>query len=255
MIILGLNAFHGDSAAALVINGHLVATVEEERFQRLKHWAGFPSKSIRYCLDEAGLSLADVDVVAINQDSKANLWKKIGFTLAKQPDLKYILEKLKNRRDRAGLDDQLLTALPGQSFVGRIIPVEHHLAHLSSAYHVSPFDEAVIVSVDGFGDFASGAWGIGHNDNIVVDKRVYFPHSLGNFYQAMTQYLGFPHYGDEYKIMGLASYGKPEYLNSMRELVQLTDDGSYKLNLPYFVHHKENVVYEWDSGVRPDLLG
>jgi carbamoyltransferase len=146
------------------------------------------------------------------------------------------------------LDEQLESLFLGQSFTGRIVPVEHHLAHLSSAFHVSPYDEAVIVSVDGFGDFASGAWGVGQGTNIDVEKRVYFPHSLGNFYQAMTQYLGFPHYGDEYKVMGLAPYGKPTYMDQMHQLVNLNMDGSYGLSLDYFVHHKENVVYEWDDG-------
>lgn len=248
MIVLGLNAFHGDSAAALVIDGILIAASEEERFRRIKHWAGFPVESIRHCLEEANLKLSDVDVVAINQDSKANLWKKLGFTLAKRPDLKYILDKVRTRRDRSGLDQQLVAAFPGETFRGRILPVEHHLAHLSSAFHVSPFEEAVIVSVDGFGDFASGAWGVGRGTGIAVEERVYFPHSLGNFYQALTQFLGFPHYGDEYKVMGLAPYGMPVYLEQMRELVELTSDGGYRLNLDYFVHDKENVVYEWDDG-------
>ncbi|KAA3622845.1 MAG: carbamoyltransferase, partial [Proteobacteria bacterium] len=235
-------------AAALVVDGKLVAAAEEERFRRLKHWAGFPSESIRYCLGEAGLALEDVDVLAINQDSKANLWKKLGFTLAKRPDLKYILEKVRTRRDRAGIGEQIEAAFPGSRFNGRVAPVEHHLAHLSSAFHVSPFDEAVVVSVDGFGDFASGAWGVGRGSRIEVENRVYFPHSLGNFYQALTQYLGFPHYGDEYKVMGLAPYGEPRFVNEMRRVVQLVDDGGYRLNLDYFVHHRENVVYEWDGG-------
>ena len=249
MILLGLNAYHGDSAAALVIDGKLVAAAEEERFRRKKHWAGFPSESIAYCLREAGLSLADVDVVAINQDSKANYWKKIGYTLMKQPELKFVLDKLRNRRDREGLYVQLQKHFEDSRFAGKVYPVEHHIAHLSSTFHVSPFDEAVVVSVDGFGDFASGAWGVGKGSKINVDGKVYFPHSLGNFYQALTQYLGFPHYGDEYKVMGLAPYGKPVYLEEMRKVVKLMPDGGYRLNLEYFKHHKENVVYEWDDGV------
>ncbi|GBE45151.1 decarbamoylnovobiocin carbamoyltransferase [bacterium BMS3Bbin11] len=248
MIILGLNAYHGDSAAALVINGKLVAAAEEERFRRKKNWAGFPSESIAYCLREAGLSLADVDAVAINQDSKANYWKKIGYTLMKRPELKFVLDKLRNRRDREGLDVQLQKHFEDSRFAGKVYPVEHHIAHLSSTFHVSPFDEAVVVSVDGFGDFASGAWGMGKGSKINVDGKVYFPHSLGNFYQALTQYLGFPHYGDEYKVMGLAPYGKPVYLEEMRKVVKLMPDGGYRLNLEYFKHHKENVVYEWDDG-------
>ena len=249
MIILGLNAYHGDSAAALVIDGKLIAAAEEERFRRKKHWAGFPSEAIAYCLREAGLSLDDVDAVAINQDSKANFWKKIGYTLHKRPELKFVFDKLRNRRDREGLDVQLQKHFENSKFAGKVYPVEHHLAHLSSTFHVSPFDEAVVVSVDGFGDFASGAWGVGSGSNIDVEGRVYFPHSLGNFYQAMTQYLGFPHYGDEYKVMGLAPYGKPVYLDEMRKIVKLMPDGGYRLNLEYFKHHKENVVYEWSDGI------
>jgi carbamoyltransferase len=247
-IILGLNAYHGDSAAALVIDGKLVAAAEEERFRRKKHWAGFPSESIAYCLSEAGITLSDVDALAINQDSKANYWKKIGYTLMKRPELKFVLDKLRNRRDREGLDVQLQKHFPESKFSGLIVPVEHHMAHLSSAFHVSPFEEAIVVSVDGFGDFASGAWGLGSGSNIDVEGRVYFPHSLGNFYQALTQYLGFPHYGDEYKVMGLAPYGKPAFMDEMREIVKLMPDGGYRLNLEYFKHHKENVVYEWDDG-------
>ena len=126
--------------------------------------------------------------------------------------------------------------------------VEHHLAHLSSAFHVSPFEEAVVVSVDGFGDFASAAWGTGKGKNIAVGGRVYFPHSLGVFYQALTQYLGFPRYGDEYKVMGLAPYGKPTFMDAMRKILLLEPDGSYKLDLFYFRHHKEQTAYQWTGG-------
>jgi len=248
MNILGINAFHGDSSAAIVVNGKLTAAVEEERFRRIKHWAGFPSEAIKYCLEFNNLTLLDIDCVAINQDSKANLWKKTAYTFAKRPDLGFIIDKIKNRREREGVDSQLEACFPGQQFSGKVVPVEHHIAHLSSTFHVSPFDEAVLVSIDGFGDFASGAWGIGKGTEITVDKRIYFPHSMGSFYQALTQYLGFNNYGDEYKVMGLAPYGKPKYLDQMREIVTLCDDGGYKLNLKYFKHHIENVVQEWSGG-------
>jgi len=246
--ILGINAFHGDSATCLVRDGELIAAAEEERFRRVKHWAGFPSEAIRYCLEEAGVGLDAVDIVAVNQDAKANLGKKIGFTLAKRPDLKLVLDRIRNKRERTGVDRLLAEAFPDQTFQGRVMPVEHHLAHLSSAFHVSPYQQAVVVSVDGFGDFASGAWGAGSGADIDISGRVYFPHSLGIFYQALTQFLGFPHYGDEYKVMGLAPYGKPTYLDAMREIVKLEPDGSYRLNLEYFRHHKEKVEYEWENG-------
>jgi len=248
-IILGLNAYHGDSAAALVIDGKLIAAAEEERFRRRKHWAGFPSEAIAYCLCEAGISLKDVDMVAINQDSKANFWKKIGYTIHTRPEVKFIIDKLRNRRDREGLDVQFQKYFINSRFSAKVHAVEHHMAHLSSTFHVSPFNEAVVISVDGFGDFASGAWGVGAGSNINIEGRVFFPHSLGNYYQALTQYLGFPNYGDEYKVMGLAPYGKPVYLNEMRKIVKLMPDGGYRLNLEYFKHHKENVVYEWSDGI------
>ncbi|MCA9458515.1 MAG: hypothetical protein KC587_17745, partial [Nitrospira sp.] len=205
-------------------------------------------ESIGYCLDHAGITLSDVDVVAINQDSKANLGRKLGFTLKKRPELKYVLDKVRTRRERESLASQLDRLFPGTPFSGKNIAVEHHRAHLSSAFHVSPYENAVVVSVDGFGDFASGAWGVGQGTSIEIDGRVYFPHSLGSFYQAMTQFLGFPHYGDEYKVMGLAPYGKPTYLGEMREIVGLQKNGGYQLNLGYFKHHRENVMYEWDNG-------
>ena len=199
-------------------------------------------------IDVSAVGLDSVDVVALNQDAKANLGKKIGFTLARRPDLKLVLDRIRNKRERAGVAELLKAAFPDQSFKGKVVPVEHHLAHLSSAFHVSPHDEAVVVLVDGFGDFASGAWGEGRGTDIDVSGRVYFPHSLGIFYQALTQFLGFPHYGDEYKVMGLAPYGKPTFMDEMRQIVGLEEDGGYRLNLDYFRHHKEKVEYEWEDG-------
>ena len=247
-VIVGINAYHGDSAAAVIVDGELVAAAEEERFRRIKHWAGFPSASIRYCLSEANIGLRDVDIVAINQDSNAHLWKKIGFTLSNRPDLKLVLNRIRNKHKRIGVDKELERLFLGERFRGRVISVEHHLAHLSSAFHVSPFDSAVTVSVDGFGDFASGAWGVGHGSEIFVNGRVFFPHSLGIFYQALTQFLGFPHYGDEYKVMGLAPYGRPSFQNKMRQIVLLKEDGGYRLKLDYFRHHRERISYEWENG-------
>jgi carbamoyltransferase len=248
MLILGINAYHGDAAACVVRDGRLIAAAEEERFRRIKHWAGFPVEAIRYCLSEAGVALDGVNHLAVNQDSTAHLWRKIGYTLASRPKLSLVLDRLKNKKARASIPQALEAAFPGAAFRGDVHHVEHHLAHLGSAFLVSPFDEAAVVSVDGFGDFASAAWGMGSASGIDVDARVYFPHSVGLFYEAITQYLGFPHYGDEYKVMGLAPYGEPRYLDAMRRVVDLRDDGSYRLNLEYFRHHKEKVEYEWDDG-------
>ena len=248
MYVLGLNAYHGDSSACLVKDGALVAAAEEERFRRIKHWAGFPSEAIRYCLAEAGIGLADLDVVAINQDAGANLWKKVAYLAMRRPDLSLILDRIRNKRERMGVPEELKLAFPGQSLRAEIRNVEHHLAHLGSAFLVSPFAEAVAVSVDGFGDFASAAWGLGRGNHVEAEEKVFFPHSLGIFYQALTQYLGFPNYGDEYKVMGLAPYGAPTCMAEMRQIVKLEDDGSFRLNLDYFRHHREKIAYEWENG-------
>lgn len=246
--ILGLNAYHGDSSACLVRDGVLVAAAEEERFRRVKHWAGFPTEAIRYCLAEAQIGIGDLDIVAINQDAGANLWKKIAYTATKRPDLSLVLDRIRNKRERAGVAEELARAFPGEKLRAEVRNIEHHLAHLGSAFLVSPFEEAVAVSVDGFGDFASAAWGVGRGNRIEVEDKVYFPHSLGIFYQALTQYLGFPNYGDEYKLMGLAPYGEPEFLAEMRRIVLLEDSGAFRLNLDCFRHHREKVEYEWDNG-------
>lgn len=247
--IIGINAYHGDSSACLMKDGILVAAAEEERFRRVKHFAGFPSEAIQYCLHHAGIALTDVAHVAINQDVRAHIWRKFFYTLTQWPNPRLVLERLRNRRARAGLEAQLARAFPDQIFQGQVHAVEHHRAHLSSAFHVSPFDEAVVVSVDGFGDYASAAWGVGRGTEIELEGQVFFPHSLGIFYQALTQFIGFPHYGDEYKVMGLAPYGEPKYMAAMRQIVQLLPDGSFRLNLKYFRHQREKIDYEWENGI------
>lgn len=247
MVILGLNTYHADSSACLVINGKLVAAAEEERFNRIKHWAGFPSQSIHYCLSEAGLTIADIDHIAINSDPNANFSKKFFYLLLKRPSIKYVMERLINRKKRTTILDEFRKHFPEHLYKRKIHHIEHHLCHLSSAFYVSPFKESVVVSIDGFGDFSSASWAVGNNGNLAEKGRVYFPHSLGIFYQALTQYLGFPNYGDEYKVMGLAPYGEAKYLAQMKRIVNLEDDGSFTLNLNYFRHHR-NVELQWSDG-------
>jgi carbamoyltransferase len=248
MNILGVNAYHADAAACLVRDGALIAAAEEERFRRLKHWAGFPTLAIGYCLAEAGLSLSDIDVIAINRNHRANLARKIAYVFSGRPNLKLLLDRIRHRSQWRGIAEELARNFPHARFRGRIEPVEHHFAHLASAFYVSPFTEAVAVSVDGFGDFASAAWGVGNRTALSLEGRVLFPHSLGIFYQAMTQYLGFPHYGDEYKLMGLAAYGQPSMVESVRPLVSLVRGGAFELDLRFFRHHREPVAYEWNGG-------
>ena len=247
MIILGLNAYHGDSAAALIKDGKLIAAVEEERFRRIKHWSGMPTESIRWCLQDAGLKLSDVDHIAINRNPKVNNLRRAMYVLRKRPSLQLMLKRFSNIRRAASYEDQVSSAFPGEKLRAQVHHVEHHLAHLASSYLVSGFEEAVCLSVDGFGDFASSAWGLGKGSDINIDGRVYFPHSLGVFYSVITQFIGYPYYGDEYKVMGLAPYGEPKYLKQMREIVQVQSDGTFKLNLDYFRHHNEDVHYTWDN--------
>jgi carbamoyltransferase len=248
MIVLGINAFHADASAAILKDGVLIAAAEEERFCRIKHWAGFPEQSIQFCLKEAGVSLAEVDHVAINQDNKANLWRKVLYAVRNSAHVDLLFERIKNRAQRKNVPALLQNLSSASSFKGAFHQVEHHLAHLASAFYVSPFSRAAVVSVDGFGDFSSAAWGIGEDNKISITNRVIFPHSLGIFYQAITQFLGFPNYGDEYKVMGLAPYGSPSHVGKMRELVKLQPHGGFELNLNYFRHHRERIAYQWNDG-------
>lgn len=250
MIILGLNAFHGDSSACLVVDGKLVSAAEEERFRRIKHWAGLPTEAIQYCLEAGGVSLSQVDRIAINRNPGANALRKALFAFARKPSLAAITDRLKNAGRVRDVKHHLATALgvPANEIRAEVDNVEHHLAHLASAFFVSPFREAAVVSVDGFGDFASAIWGVGCDNKIELADRTYFPHSLGLFYLAITQYLGFPNYGDEYKVMGLAPYGQPTEMEKMRKILKLLPKGRFELNLDYFVHHSEGVAMVWENG-------
>jgi carbamoyltransferase len=247
MIILGLNAYHGDSSACLVEDGKLIAAAEEERFRRIKHWAGFPSQAIRYCLEERGITLAQVDELALNRNPKANLVRRSLFALTSQRDTRRVFNRLQNFQQTMAVDRELRRYFPGHEFNGRTSYVEHHLAHIASSYLVSPFDKAVVVSLDGSGDFASAAWGIGNGSRIRIDGRIFYPHSLGIFYEAITHFLGFPNYGDEYKMMGLAAYGEPIFLDDMRRIVLVEPDGSFRLDLDFFEHHKTEVANTWNN--------
>jgi len=214
-LILGLNAYHGDSAACLIRDGKLVAAAEEERFR-------------------------------INRKPGVNNWRRLGFVLTHRPDPRLMIQKIRNIRSAASAHEALEKAY-GISLKAQIHHVEHHLAHLASAFLVSRFDEAACISIDGFGDFASTAMGFGRSHSVEIDRRVYFPHSLGIFYSALTQFIGFPHYGDEYKVMGLAPYGNPNYRTQMREIVRVQPDGTFRLGLKYFRHHTDNVSYSWNN--------
>ncbi len=245
--ILGINAYHGDAAAALVVDGELVAAAEEERFNRVKHCAGFPALAARWCLEDAGLRPDDLDHVAVSRDPRANLGRKLLRTIRHGASARYLKARLENASRIRDVGSALAEALGVPSLGAEVHNVEHHQAHVASAFFVSTFEDAAILSLDGFGDFASTMLAEGHGNRFEVLERVIYPHSLGIFYTAVTQWLGFPEYGDEGKVMGLAPYGRPRYLAKMRELVKL-DGPLFELGLDYFMHDKEGVDMNWDAG-------
>jgi carbamoyltransferase len=252
VIVLGINAYHGDASAALLIDGTVVAAAEEERFTRQKHQAGFPEAAIRWCLDAAGVAPTDIAHVAVSRDPFANLGRKLAWTALHRPTLRSIRDRGQNAGRVLGTRDALATALDvdAKSLAARFHRVEHHRAHLGSALFCSPHDDAACLSVDGMGDFVSAMWGQGAGNHLDVRGDVGFPHSLGVFYTAFTQFLGLPAYGDEYKLMGLAAYGEPVYLDQLRQVLTLDDGGGlgFRLDLDWFVHHDRGVDMTWSSG-------
>ena len=250
MYILGVNAYHGDASAAIIKDGQLIAAVEEERFNRKKHCAGFPAAAVRYCLKAANISVGELDHVGISRDPSAHLHKKILFSITRIPNLSgLIAARLANAAKVRDLREELARALdvPPQ-FRAKIHKVEHHRAHMASCFLVSPFDRAAILSIDGFGDFISTMWGVGENNHIEVLGQIEYPHSAGIVYTATSQYLGFPKYGDEGKVMGLAPYGRPRYLEQFRDIIRTDNGAGFKLNLNYFKHDSEGVDMTWEDG-------
>ncbi|MFI5177510.1 MAG: carbamoyltransferase [Vicinamibacterales bacterium] len=250
MFILGINAYHGDVAAVLVRDGELVAAVEEERFRRIKHVAGFPREAIRQCLAMAGITGRDLDHVAVSRDPRANVARKARYAATVMPAGKLLRDRANNYRQVGAIPETLAEALglaPGEK-TPRIHWVEHHPAHLASTFFVSPFETASVCAIDGFGDFVSTSWAIGRGSSLKVIDRTYFPHSLGMLYLAITQYLGFMKYGDEFKVMGLAPYGMPDHVKALRELVRLLPGGQFELDLSYFTHWSGGSGMTWTDG-------
>jgi len=249
--ILGLSVYHADASAAAVVDGQFVAGVEEERFRRVKHWAGFPEQAIRFCLEEMnGGDLAGVTALAVARQPRAYLMRKAALALTHPRSLRRALGRARNLRQVASLEERIAAGFGGS--VPRLHAVEHHLAHASSAFYCSPFEEAMCLTVDGFGDFVSTMMAVGRGNTLQVLDRVHFPHSLGLFYTAITQFLGFPGFGDEYKVMGLAAYGEPSFADRLGRIVPARTDGAFTLNLRYFRHLSEGVDMTWEDGA-PEL--
>ena len=249
MKIIGLNAYHGDASAALVVDGQLVAAVEEERFNRIKHWAGFPGESIRWCLQQAGLKVTDIDHVAVSFDPRANLWRRLQFVATHWPSMSSVLDRLRRQGKTLALEDQFAAAVgvSRDQLKAQFHRIEHHQTHVAAGFLISPFDEAAVLSVDGMGDFTSTLTAHAQGNDWAEFDRVYYPHSIGFLYTAITMYLGFPYYGDEYKVMGLAPYGEPEFVDFFRRMIRPKGD-TFELNLDYFTHHKKGVRMAWNDG-------
>ena len=303
MYILGINAYHGDAAAAIIKDGELLAAAEEERFNRVKHCAGFPTEAVRYCLQAAGIGIEDVAHVGVSRDPSAHLHKKILFAARRLGHRGTEARRRESRRQGAegrwqeagavpkatravGTDADEPSALPasgngngrgifrqirdrlGNAARVRDLPeelskalgvsrsnlraqfhnIEHHRAHLASSFYVSPFERAALLSIDGFGDFVSTMWAVGEGNSIKVLDQVEYPHSTGIVYTATTQFIGFPYYGDEGKVMGLAPYGRPRYMEEFRDIIRTAERGQFRLNLDYFRHHAEGVDMTWNEG-------
>ena len=247
--ILGLNAFHGDSSACLVIDGQLICAIEEERLRRIKHWAGLPTKAIKWCLNYGNVDIKDLDYVAIARDPSAHIYKKLLRVLTKTPSIGFLKNRLHNVAKIADVKESIASifGLDLSSLKFKVRNVEHHRAHIGSSFLISPFEEAACLSVDGFGDFVSTMRGKGIGNRVDITDWVEFPHSLGIFYTAFTQYLGFWKYGDEYKIMGLSALGDPVYKDLMKQVVRCKDNGLFELDTSYFLHDKEGVDMVWNN--------
>jgi carbamoyltransferase len=247
MVILGINAYHGDASAAILVDGELVAAAEEERFTRVKHTAGFPAHAVRYCLQAAGVTIREVDHIAIPRNPRARLVQKLLYAV-KLP--RFALERVRVLGRFGRIKEALAQALEvdPEAIKATFHRVEHHLAHLASSFFVSPFERAAVLSLDGLGDFASGMWGLGEGNRIRVWGSVPFPHSVGMYYTAVTQFLGFWKYGDEYKVMGLSAYGEPEFMDEFRQMLRVNDGMGYKMDLRYFRHHTDGPTMTWEAG-------
>ena len=247
--ILGINAFHGNSSACILKNNEIVFAIEEERINRIKNWSGFPSQSIRMCLNHVNKDLNDIKCIAINRNSKSNLKEKVFFSIKNFDNLKYAIKKSKNLIKLNSIEDYFLKEFNLSSITPKIIFVDHHLAHLSSSYLTSNFTKSAILSLDGFGDFASCALGFASHNTLNIKHRVYYPHSLGILYQSITQMLGFKNYGDEYKVMGMSALGNNKFEEQFQKILTIKD-WEYKLNKNYFSYFKNGLNFNFNN-IRP----
>jgi carbamoyltransferase len=239
--ILGISAFYHDSAAALLVDGRIVAAAQEERFTRKKHDPGFPTNAVRYCLAEGGVKLSELDHIAFYDKPFLKFERLLetyvafapkGFRSFQMAMPVWIKDKL---FQKDSLHKQLAAIDPDCDARSKLLFTEHHLAHAASAFYPSPFDEALVLTLDGVGEWCTTSAGLGRGEDLKIHRELHFPHSLGLLYSAFTYYTGFKVNSGEYKVMGLAPYGEPKYAaRILDQLMDLKDDGTFRLDLQYF---------------------
>ncbi len=236
MTILGISCFYHDSAAALIQDGRIVAAAEEERFTREKHDSDFSEEAIKFCLAEAGITAAELDYIGFYEKPMLKFERAMHTAKANFP---YAQEAFEEGLPRLLHEELRIEEIFHERFEtdAKFLYVDHHLSHAASAFLVSPFEEAAVLTVDGVGEWATTGMGYGNGTDVELFREIRYPHSLGLLYSAITAYLGFKVNNDEYKVMGLASYGQPTMVDKIRQLLTVHEDGSYALNLEYFAHH------------------
>src|SRR5690348_11536894 len=235
MLVLGLNMFHADSSAAIIQDGKVLFAISEERLNRVKHYGGFPNFAVRACLDAAGVRLSEIDHVAVGQDSDANLAKKVQYALANPAKILNFIRLRQRKEAMRDVRTLIANALDVDTTKLRFQEhhLEHHIAHIASAYYCSPWEKAAGFSYDGSGDFVSTMMARCEGNDIEVLDRVFLPHSLGSVYTMICEFIGYTKYGDEGKVMGLASYGKDTYCDEISKIVTPKNSG-FQLDLSYF---------------------
>jgi carbamoyltransferase len=235
--ILGISAYYHDSSACLVSDGRIVAAAQEERFSRRKHDAGFPTQAVAYCLREAGISAREIDLVGFYEKQLVKFTRLLETYIACAPRglRSYLMAMPLWLGDKLWMTDDIRGHLAG--YKGEILFGEHHESHAASAFYPSPFEEAAVVTIDGVGEWATSSVGIGRGHELELLREQRFPHSLGLLYSAFTYFSGFKVNSGEYKVMGLAPYGRPRYLKLIKDhLIEIRDDGSLWMNMEYFTY-------------------
>ncbi len=248
MIILGINVYHADTAACIIADGKIIAACEEERFTRIKHFTGFPLNSINFCLKKANVNLKDIDYISVNYNLNYNFLSRLKFAFSNITSTS-IISKIANLINKQTISSALQNNY-GVNLKEKIIFVPHHISHISSSYLTSGLKDAVGLSIDATGDFSSMEFSVFKNNEIKVLQKNLYPHSLGILYQAISQFLGFKTYGDEYKVMALAALGKNKFKKEFKELIKFIPPYNFELNLDYFIHHKQ-LIFEKTNLSKP----